>query len=321
MADHSAEEAFLSSMQGGAARHSEESGSGTGEQKTQHLEENEGYTSNLTDSSKTSADDASASGAVQPLKSPPAIPNPAVADVSLTAQYLAPSDVSRPTSRASNQPSKAKTIGGFVVDADDEDEEDMDISSEAAIEATNEATTATTTTNGDVSLLKTSSVSQHSPSHSTPLKQSASAQSPPQNTVPSPNSTPQTVPNVAALLPNTGAGENTATPPKTLPVPQVNAVSAQKLPASLPKARLPHDIIGQLEDRIRDDPRGDVDAWLSLLSEHRRRNRIDDVRRTYDRFFKLFPSAVGFDSFWSCHNMLTCCRLTSGSHTRKWKST
>ena len=33
---------------------------------------------------------------------------------------------------------------------------------------------------------------------------------------------------------------------------------------TLPKARLPHDTLGILEDRIKEDPRGDVDAWLSL---------------------------------------------------------
>ncbi|KAI9845056.1 MAG: mRNA 3'-end-processing protein rna14 [Thelocarpon superellum] len=58
------------------------------------------------------------------------------------------------------------------------------------------------------------------------------------------------------------------------------------------KARLPHDKVGILEDRIKDDPRGDLDAWLSLIDEHRKRNKLDDARATYERFFKLFPSAA-----------------------------
>lgn len=61
---------------------------------------------------------------------------------------------------------------------------------------------------------------------------------------------------------------------------------------SMPKTRLPHDRVGVLEDRIKDDPRGDMDAWLSLISEHKKRNRLDDARSTYERFFEVFPSAV-----------------------------
>jgi len=60
----------------------------------------------------------------------------------------------------------------------------------------------------------------------------------------------------------------------------------------LPKTRLPQDRVGILEDRIVEDPRGDIDAWLSLISEHRSRNKLDDARAVYERFFKIFPSAV-----------------------------
>ena len=64
------------------------------------------------------------------------------------------------------------------------------------------------------------------------------------------------------------------------------------LSASLPRARLPHDKVGLLEDRIKEDPRGDVDAWTSLITEHRRRGKLDDARKVYERFFVVFPSAV-----------------------------
>lgn len=63
--------------------------------------------------------------------------------------------------------------------------------------------------------------------------------------------------------------------------------------ALLPKARLPQDIAGILEDRIKQDPRGDIEAWLSLVSEHRKRNKLDDARQVYERFLKVFPTAVG----------------------------
>jgi cleavage stimulation factor subunit 3 len=62
--------------------------------------------------------------------------------------------------------------------------------------------------------------------------------------------------------------------------------------SAIPKARLPNDRIGILEDRIKEDEKGDLDAWLSLLAEYKARGKLDEARKTYDRFFKLFPSAV-----------------------------
>ncbi|KAK8135461.1 hypothetical protein PG984_003401 [Apiospora sp. TS-2023a] len=58
------------------------------------------------------------------------------------------------------------------------------------------------------------------------------------------------------------------------------------------KSRLPTDIIGILEDRIKDDPRGDMDAWLALIEEYRRRNMIQDIRSVYERFFEVFPQSA-----------------------------
>ena len=52
------------------------------------------------------------------------------------------------------------------------------------------------------------------------------------------------------------------------------------------------DIVGALEDRVREDPRGDMEAWLALIAEHRRRNRFDDLRQVYNRFLEIFPQAV-----------------------------
>ena len=63
---------------------------------------------------------------------------------------------------------------------------------------------------------------------------------------------------------------------------------------ALPKARLPHDTIGILEDRIKEDPRGDMDAWLSLIGEFRKRSKLDEARGVYERFFAIFPAAVRF---------------------------
>lgn len=81
------------------------------------------------------------------------------------------------------------------------------------------------------------------------------------------------------------------------PVPPTAASSAAPTPIqAIPKARLPHDRVGILEDRITEDPRGDLDAWLSLIDEHRSRNKLDEARAVYERFFKVFPMAVSFTS-------------------------
>jgi cleavage stimulation factor subunit 3 len=60
----------------------------------------------------------------------------------------------------------------------------------------------------------------------------------------------------------------------------------------LPRQRLPTDVIGILEDRIAEDSRGDVDSWLSLISEYRKRNRFDEARSAWERFLTVFPTAV-----------------------------
>lgn len=83
----------------------------------------------------------------------------------------------------------------------------------------------------------------------------------------------------------------------TTNTPDITAAPALKKeavapPSSTPKARLPHDTIGILEDRIKEDPRGDMDAWLSLIGEYRKRGKLDEARSVYERFFAVFPAAV-----------------------------
>lgn len=90
---------------------------------------------------------------------------------------------------------------------------------------------------------------------------------------------------------------STVTPLQTSSAPQANIVpisnSVNATPASAgPKTRLAHDTIGILEDRIKEDPRGDITAWLELIDEFKSRNKNEEVRRVYDEFFKIFPLAV-----------------------------
>ncbi|PHH78454.1 hypothetical protein CDD82_3043 [Ophiocordyceps australis] len=52
------------------------------------------------------------------------------------------------------------------------------------------------------------------------------------------------------------------------------------------------DPVALLEARIKQDPRGDMDAWLNLMADHRRRNKLDDLRSVYSRFVEVFPQAA-----------------------------
>ena len=115
------------------------------------------------------------------------------------------------------------------------------------------------------------------------------------------NSVTDTVPNLAAVIPDTGASshsESAVKPAETLPAPTATNANAStdaqppKPNTSVPRARLPHDTIGILEDRIKEDSRGDLQAWLHLINEHKKRGKIDDARNVYERFLGIFPSAV-----------------------------
>lgn len=65
---------------------------------------------------------------------------------------------------------------------------------------------------------------------------------------------------------------------------------------STAKGRLPYDRVGILQDRVDEDPRGDIAAWLELIAEHRSRNRLDSAREVYERFLKIFPTAVSLST-------------------------
>ena len=78
------------------------------------------------------------------------------------------------------------------------------------------------------------------------------------------------------------------------------------------KARLPHDRIGLLEDRIKEDERGDMEAWLSLISEYRKRGKVEEARKVYERYFTVFPSAV------SCFANLLLILLLIGNKAEQW---
>lgn len=140
-----------------------------------------------------------------------------------------------------------------------------------------------------------------------------SAQSFPDSSYAPPDSTLPPADAPATVLKSTSAASSAAPTPSNAEIVQqppsdTAAVPAQQdadvpskptTPAatSLPKARLPHDRIGILEDRISDDEKGDIQAWLELIDEHRKRGKLDEVRKVYDRFFEVFPYAVSAETF------------------------
>ncbi|KAL4918544.1 hypothetical protein BDW62DRAFT_181073 [Aspergillus aurantiobrunneus] len=186
-----------------------------------------------------------------------------------------------PASGASVQ-LKTRTIGGFVVEDEDEDDtgdadyeppavlgvEDMNtIPSQPIPGNANEATSAP-----DVSFGEAAQVS-------------ASAKNVPNSSL---SSVPLAFKNDGSMT----LGQdlyNSRTPSQ----PEIVRGSAPATPTpdspSAAKGRLPHDRVGILEDRIQEDPRGDIPAWLELINEHRGRNRIDSARDVYERFLQVFP--------------------------------
>lgn len=77
----------------------------------------------------------------------------------------------------------------------------------------------------------------------------------------------------------------------TRPSPPRSHVNGSVAPG-LPKSRLAHDVVGILEDRIKDDPRGDTAAYLELIDELKSRNKQEDVRRVFEQYLSVFPLAV-----------------------------
>ena len=146
------------------------------------------------------------------------------------------------------------------------------------------------------------------------------------------NGLTDTVPNLAAVIPDTGASshsDSTVKPSETLPAPSVVDTRQPKkedavTPVSAaPKARLPHDRIGILEDRIKEDPQGDIDAWRNLISENRKRGKLEDARNVYERFLVVFPSAVCCDTDYSLSNrdvLIQFSRPKNGLPMPRWRT-
>jgi cleavage stimulation factor subunit 3 len=263
MAEYNAEMAFLESLKGGADVPAESSSVLPPQTATESPE------------SSSEDEDYDPSDVVTPA---------ALAVVSSTDAPGAVTSISQQNSGLTTK--QPRTRGGFVID--DEDEE--------------EPGNQDTSTNGTDGLLNGAKVSSE-------LLRSLSGT--PSNAVSTPDANvpilkPETLPSqdstaltASASHPPSDARATSSTPVPRAPVSQAvrTADPAMSTTLSLPKVRLPQDRVGILEDRVAEDPRGDMDAWLELIGEHRNRNRLDDAREVYDRFFKVFPSAVRPDTF------------------------
>lgn len=86
------------------------------------------------------------------------------------------------------------------------------------------------------------------------------------------------------------------TQPQVRPVveekPIPTAAPAADPSLSAPAAMMGIDPVAFLEVRVKEDPRGDMDAWLGLIAEYKRQSKIADLRKTYTGFLEVFPQAV-----------------------------
>ncbi|KAF2144565.1 uncharacterized protein K452DRAFT_295997 [Aplosporella prunicola CBS 121167] len=186
-----------------------------------------------------------------------------------------------PDANSTNKPAATKpprTMGGFVVDDEDDEEE---------------TTAAPVAKAGTTGGLSGAPVSSHTPERSvsqTPVNALASSDVPIQKAAQDQgvSGVSNGASGAAAPVPADSSASVNQPPPQSQQPPAPNGTAAK--PAT--KTRLPQDRVGIFEDRIAEDPRGDMDAWLSLISEYRRRDKLDEARAVYARFFKVFPSAA-----------------------------
>lgn len=206
------------------------------------------------------------------------------------------------TSASSKRP---RTVGGFVDESEDEEDEPT-VQSDAAAAALLNASVAAETPQRSFTNTPNNTLANQDPHFHSAQDQGAAslstsvaanepapslASSLPNRSTPVPDATKQ---GGSGVL-NVAAARQSAAPPTPVP-----------MPSALPKARLPQDHIGILEDRIAEDPRGDIEAWQSLISEYRRRHKDEDVRATYERFLKVFPAAVSHRETHLFGTRLTC---------------
>lgn len=160
-------------------------------------------------------------------------------------------------------------------------------SSSSAVEA-NPNTTTTPAPETSSVVVPSTTATTHTPTPVLPQIASASASSVAQEI-----SKPDTPVNATSSKPGTPATDNKPAVTMTVVAPS----ESNSKTAGGKRKRLPQDVVGQLEDRISEDPKGDVDAWLGLIDEYRRKGKFDDARAVYERFLVVFPTAVRINHY------------------------
>ena len=341
MTDLNAEMAFLQSMQSSATDSylPKPTGSTAGAGGEGNEEEEEDY-----DPSDLSYENSSHQNTSNQNMQTPTVPRD-TADVDISASASAtietPNVVTEAKPSATKQP---RTIGGFVVDDDDDedDEEENGDNGDGGNEGVESGSRLDSKPVGEELGKVNENGRPASVSKSVPRRSASRTPQglPAQGTASVPvisrertasldvssgvansnsvNVTTVTIP----VSDHATSTENKVVSNQPSSVPLSRGPSAQgSAETSAPKARLPHDRVGILEDRIAEDPKGDVDAWLNLINEHRRRNKIEDARIVYERFFKIFPTAVRHSTlqYWTRPCIwLTSVRQSNGSHMLIW---
>ncbi|KAK5716668.1 mRNA 3'-end-processing protein rna14 [Elasticomyces elasticus] len=80
---------------------------------------------------------------------------------------------------------------------------------------------------------------------------------------------------------------STTQPPTVAPTPQPQA-NGDAVPPTPTNQRLPHDKVGRLEDRIKEDPKSDVEAWWELIQHYRDKDQLDNARNVYARMLEVW---------------------------------
>jgi len=226
-------------------------------------------------------------GATASASSPPNIPpvKPEAADANGSSVSIMspPPDHGAEPSTTNGSLKQPRTVGGFVVD-DEDDEEDAN--------GLNGSLSTTGTTQVAQAADNTFSTSEQSIEKAT---QNTGVAAPAHSTVGAATAAhPISTSSLRSPVSNASASGYASAP--------LNLISESSAPLS--KTRLPQDRVGILEDRIAEDPRGDVEAWLNLIADYRAKNKFDDARKVYERFFQVFPSAVSAVIFLSIHPIL-----------------
>ena len=162
-----------------------------------------------------------------------------------------------PAAQTAPQPAnkKRKTAGGFLVGDSESEDDDSPAPAPASNGAVAEPAPAP------------HSLPRPSPHASTPAQEAQGAVS----NVP-PTSQANNAQAVSVEEPGSGAGA---------PVKPINN-----------GVKPPQDVVTTLETRIKEDPRGAMDAWLDLMAELRTRNNVESIRSVYERFLAVFPQSV-----------------------------